>query len=103
MNALFLFTYQSLARSESLTSMQMLTFVNRTLIAINLIGIIAPAALIALVLLLVREPTSGWTEQEPIHPASPGNADTGPLGIHISGLGSSAHVCVDVVGARVTE
>jgi hypothetical protein len=66
MNAIFLFTYKNLAGSESLASMQMLAFVNRTLIAINLIGISAPAALIALVPLLVREPTSGWTEREPI-------------------------------------
>jgi len=64
MNAIFLFTYKSLAGSESLVSIQMLAFVNRTLIAINLIGIIAPAALIALVPLLMREPTSGWTERE---------------------------------------
>jgi len=63
-NTIFLFTYQSLAGSESFASMQMLAFVNRTLIAINPIGISAPAALIALVPLLVREPTSGWTERE---------------------------------------
>jgi hypothetical protein len=64
MNAIFLFTYQSVAGSELLASMQMVAFINRTLILINLLGIIAPAALIALVPLLVREPISGWTERE---------------------------------------
>ena len=62
--AIFRFTYQSVAGSELTGKSQIQDFLNYTLTTINLISVIAPALLIALAPLLVREPIRGWTERE---------------------------------------